>query len=67
MRKLFKERKLFKGGNYMRKYGIQCSSTCTIHFFKVSDILFMSLDSKIVNKLYLSCFPMMVTRAMPAA
>ena len=21
MRKLFKERKLFKGGNYMRKYG----------------------------------------------
>ena len=23
MRKLFKERKLFKGGNYMRKYGNQ--------------------------------------------
>jgi hypothetical protein len=23
MRKLFKERKLFKGGNYMRKYGIR--------------------------------------------
>ena len=23
MRKLFKERKLFKGGNYMRKYGTQ--------------------------------------------
>ena len=23
MRKLFKERKLIKGGNYMRKYGIQ--------------------------------------------
>ena len=23
MRKLFNERKLFKGGNYMRKYGIQ--------------------------------------------
>ena len=22
MRKLFKERKVFKGGNYMRKYGI---------------------------------------------
>ena len=22
MKKLFKERKLFKGGNYMRKYGI---------------------------------------------
>ena len=22
MRKLFKERKLFKGGNYLRKYGI---------------------------------------------
>ena len=27
MRKLFKERKLFKGGNYMRKYGIQRKST----------------------------------------
>ena len=25
MRKLFKERKLFKGGNYMRKYG-----TCSL-------------------------------------
>ena len=25
MRKLFKERKLFKGGNYMRKYGISFS------------------------------------------
>ena len=25
MRKLFKERKLFKGGNYMRKYGIHVS------------------------------------------
>ena len=24
MRKLFKERKLFKGGNYMRKYGSYC-------------------------------------------
>jgi hypothetical protein len=23
MRKQFKERKLFKGGNYMRKYGMQ--------------------------------------------
>ena len=22
MRKLFKERKIFKGGNYMKKYGI---------------------------------------------
>jgi hypothetical protein len=25
MRKLLKERKLFKGGNYMRKYGISTS------------------------------------------
>ena len=25
MRKLFKERKLFKGGNYMRKYGMYIS------------------------------------------
>ena len=26
MRKLFEERKLFKGGNYMRKYGIEKSN-----------------------------------------
>ena len=35
MRKLFKERKLFKGGNYMRKYGI-----C---YFKGGLRLFMGL------------------------
>ena len=29
MRKLFKERKLFKGGNYMRKYGNLNSALCT--------------------------------------
>ena len=27
MRKLFKERKLFKGGNYMRKYGTYCTTS----------------------------------------
>ena len=39
MRKLFKERKLFKGGNYMRKYGTwnfdkQCSDAflCLSYF-----------------------------------
>ena len=37
MRKLFKERKLFKGGNYMRKYGYLN--------FKVENILKGSLDS----------------------
>ena len=36
MRKLFKERKLFKGGNYMRKYGIP--------FFASSDILAFHTD-----------------------
>ena len=30
MKKLFKERKLFKGGNYMRKYGIWNSKACTV-------------------------------------
>ena len=30
MRKLFKERKLFKGGNYMRKYG-KCFSVACLH------------------------------------
>ena len=28
MRKLFKESKLFKGGNYMRKYG-SCRDNCS--------------------------------------
>ena len=39
MRKLFKERKLFKGGNYMRKYGmcLSCFITPAQHkeFFDV--------------------------------
>ena len=30
MRKLFKERKLFKGGNYMRKYGTYNYSSINI-------------------------------------
>ena len=30
MRKLFKERKLFKGGNYMRKYGSQIARKLSI-------------------------------------
>jgi hypothetical protein len=30
MRKLFKERKLFKGGNYMRKYGNSHEAPCKI-------------------------------------
>ena len=40
MRKLFKERKLFQGGNYMRKYGnfaltIQNSENCLRNFVAV--------------------------------
>ena len=41
MRKLFKERKLFKGGNYMRKYGMYLDlilmvilvATCSVTMF----------------------------------
>ena len=33
MRKLFKERKLFKGGNYMRKYSIYIKGTEVITQF----------------------------------
>jgi hypothetical protein len=33
MRKLFKERKLFKGGNYMRKYGIQVTGILPLTFY----------------------------------
>ena len=36
MRKLFKESKLFKGGNYMRKYGI--------HFYPLSHKRHLNLD-----------------------
>ena len=36
MRKRFKERKLFKGGNYMRKYGIQSN----VRFFFFVAILY---------------------------
>ena len=35
MRKLFKERKLFKRGNYMRKYGIPLKSAA--HYLINSD------------------------------
>ena len=41
MRNLFKERKLFKGGNYMRKYGIHSSVQATAQSFELdsSDLL----------------------------
>ena len=35
MRKLFKERKLFKGGNYMRKYGMLEISISSLNHFVV--------------------------------
>jgi hypothetical protein len=38
MRKLFKERKLFKGGNYMRKYGIS-KETCEIQDIVISELV----------------------------
>ena len=47
MRKLFKERKLFKGGNYMRKYGIypkyykNSNESCTlIHSPYISIVIY---------------------------
>ena len=39
MRKLFKERKLFKGGNYMRKYGIFATNSASIRNNLVVEIL----------------------------
>ena len=38
MRKLFKKRKLFKGGNYMRKYGIW-EQTIGKNLEKIPDLL----------------------------
>ena len=38
MRKLFKERKLFKGGNYMRKYGMYFDAV--VVFVMKSSLLF---------------------------
>ena len=39
MRKLFKERKLFKGGNYMRKYGTYYLRKYSIMFLYSKDYL----------------------------
>jgi hypothetical protein len=43
MRKLFKERKLFKGGNYMRKYGIHLVGT------KLPEMIVKLPNAKIVT------------------
>ena len=51
MRKLFKEGKLFKGGNYMRKYGIlfkTLAKSLVVHMF------FFILSNKIVYQGVLS-------------
>ena len=45
MRKLFKERKLFKGGNYMRKYG-----TYLVDYLTLLNISNVKLISKYVPK-----------------
>ena len=44
MRKLFKERKLFKGGNYMRKYGMwfHVSKGLSLEKLKNCDLLMAS-------------------------
>mgnify|MGYP002809822282 CR=1 FL=1 len=62
MRKLFKERKLFKGGNYMRKYGM-CDKkaklwelyvlfVCFSYIFR-SDVVFLKTKNRIVFMLIL--------------
>ena len=49
MRKLFKKRKLFKGGNYMRKYGIyylhgrRHNKIYLLSIFSLHDILLTNL------------------------
>jgi hypothetical protein len=45
MRKLFKERKLFKGGNYMRKYGL----LHFVAFFHVASLFSAGVDNKKVG------------------
>ena len=54
MRKLFKERKLFKGGNYMRKYGIL---VCCIFGFVPSKYFVKNLQIKNSRFLKLSNEP----------
>ena len=49
MRKLFKERKLFKGGNYMRKYGML---KIELSFFRCTRFRFGPLqENQIVPRL----------------
>ena len=43
MRKLFKERKLIKGGNYMRKYGIYIIRDLRIKKWKLKKKLTLKL------------------------
>ena len=55
MRKLFKERKLFKGGNYVRKYGKYISKnsgskkmftkTCNVLVFSCFDVYLANTES----------------------
>ena len=56
MRKLFKERKLFKGGNYMRKYGIwkiKMAPYCFLLFFSANWIFWIN---KAIIKAFFSNF-----------
>ena len=60
MRKLFKERKLFKGGNYMRKYGMCIFLNHKLPLKFLQKIYFMfykvSLESQGGNTLHMEKF-----------
>ena len=51
MRKLFKERKLFKGGNYMRKYGKSSMylKFQALHYMEAAYISFASISKPKVS------------------
>ena len=46
MRKLFKERKLFKGGNYMRKYGMLMKK-CTNFLAYIKTVSLLHADGNL--------------------
>ena len=51
MRKLFKERKLFKGGNYMRKYGNQLFLLFVVHKNSLCSVLIDKKDFSLVSSM----------------
>ena len=54
MRKLFKERKLFKGGNYMRKYGILNFFFDSIVLRETPQLLDLYLTKSVLADIYLA-------------